>query len=143
MAPTVTTRSCSMQRSSVQQRTACSARSRRSGSTVATTRWPRARLLAHHLDDAVIARCRKRATATAKHHVPMGLRWPVERTNSWFSNFGQLPRNTDRKIAHRLAQIALAVTLLLTARLIDWRNRWTSDLGRCRGTYGRPASPCR
>jgi len=55
----------------------------------------------------------------------MGLRWPVERTNSWFSNFGQLRRNTDRKLVHRLAQFALAVVFLLTANLIDWRNRWS------------------
>lgn len=55
----------------------------------------------------------------------MGLRAPVERTNSWFSNFGQLRRNTDRKLVHRLAQFALAVAFLLTANLIDWRNRWS------------------
>jgi hypothetical protein len=53
------------------------------------------------------------------------MRWPIERTNSWLSNFGQLRRNTDRKVTHRLAQLALAVTLLLTAKLIDWRNRWS------------------
>jgi len=40
------------------------------------------------------------------------------------SNFGQLRRSTDRSPSHRLAQMALAVTLLLTAKLIDWRNRW-------------------
>lgn len=55
---------------------------------------------------------------------PLGLRWPVERTNSWLSNFGQMRRNTDRRIAHRLTQMALAITLLITAKLIDWRNRW-------------------
>ena len=55
----------------------------------------------------------------------MGLRWPVERTNSWLSNFGQLRRNTDRKSPHRLSQLALAVAFLLTAKLIDWRNRWS------------------
>jgi len=54
----------------------------------------------------------------------LGLRSPVERTNSWLSNFGQTRRNTDRKIAHRLTQMALANTLLITAKLIDWRNRW-------------------
>ena len=59
---------------------------------------------------------------------PMGLRWPVERTNSWLSNFGQLRRNTDRKTVHRLAQFALAVVFLLTAKLIDWRNRWSPDV---------------
>jgi transposase len=63
---------------------------------------------------------RKRATRQR----PLGMRWPVERTNSWLSNFGQLRRSTDRKIAHRLAQLALAITLLITAKLIDWRDRW-------------------
>ena len=32
---------------------------------------------------------------------PLGLRWRVERTNSWLSNYGQLRRNTDRKPEHR------------------------------------------
>jgi transposase len=54
----------------------------------------------------------------------LGARWPIERTNSWLSNFGQLRRNTDRRTTHRLAQLALAITLLITAKLIDWRNRW-------------------
>ena len=53
------------------------------------------------------------------------MRWPVERTNSWLTNFGQLRRNTDRRIIHRLAQLALAIALLITAKLIDWRNRWS------------------
>ena len=80
------------------------------------------------------ARCeirgkRRRGTAATKRAVPLGLRWPVERSNSWFTNFGQLRRNTDRSVVHRLAQLALAVTSLITAKLIDWRNRWA----------GRPA----
>ena len=66
-----------------------------------------------------------RGTATAPKTVPLGLRWAIERTNSWLSNFGQLRRNTHRRPQHRLAQLALAVTLLLTAKLIDWRNRWS------------------
>ena len=33
--------------------------------------------------------------------VPLGRRWPVERTNSWLTNYGQLRRNTDRKAVHR------------------------------------------
>ena len=41
------------------------------------------------------------------------------------SNFGQLRRNNDRRPRHRLAQLALAIALLLTAKLIDWRNRWS------------------
>ena len=52
------------------------------------------------------------------------MRWPVERTNIWFSNFGQLRRNTDRLTAQRLGQIALAVTLILTIKLVKWANRW-------------------
>jgi hypothetical protein len=55
----------------------------------------------------------------------LGLRWIVEATNTWWSNYGQLRRNTDRRIVHRLAQFALAVVILLTAKLIDWRDRWS------------------
>lgn len=58
---------------------------------------------------------RRRATS----RVPLGQRWPVERTNSWFSNYGQLRRNTDRCSAHRQAQVAFVVAILLIARLID------------------------
>jgi len=85
----------------------------------------RAELKAVGIDDAVIAKRRKRGQAKRALKVPLGLRWPVERTNSWLSNFGQLRRNTDRKVRHRLAQFALAVVFLLTAKLIDWRNRWS------------------
>jgi transposase len=85
----------------------------------------RQRLIQRMIDDAVIAKKRKKGDATAKSTQPMGLRWPVERTNSWLSNFGQLRRNTDRTTKHRLAQFALAVVFLLTAKLIDWRNRWS------------------
>jgi len=85
----------------------------------------RQRLAARDLDDAVIAKKRQRGSPGPAKNQPMGLRWPVERTNSWLSNFGQLRRNTDRKTIHRLAQFALAVTFLLTAKLIDWRNRWS------------------
>ena len=79
------------------------------------------------LDDVICARQRrdnKRGRKRPPVHAPIGPRWPVERTNSWLSNFGQLRRSTDRSPSHRLAQMALAVTLLLTAKLIDWRNRW-------------------
>lgn len=88
----------------------------------------RDRLAARLIDDAVIAKTRKPKTANRPaRKLPMGLRWPVERTNSWLSNYGQLRRNTDRTTTHRLAQLALAVTFLLTAKLIDWRNRWSPD----------------
>ena len=85
----------------------------------------RERLADRGIDDAVIAKKRKRKSVEPKKNQPMGLRWPVERTNSWLSNFGQLRRNTDRRTGHRLAQFALAVAFLLTAKLIDWRNRWS------------------
>jgi hypothetical protein len=52
------------------------------------------------------------------------MRWPVERTNSWLSNYGQLRRNTDRRITHRLAQFALAIALILTIKLVKWADRW-------------------
>jgi transposase len=80
------------------------------------------------LDDVVCARQRrdgkKPGMKRSPKPRPLGMRWPVERTNSWLSNFGQLRRSTDRTITHRLAQMALAVTLLITAKLIDWRDRW-------------------
>jgi transposase len=77
--------------------------------------------------ELVCSKVRTRAgykTRRRKTIVPLGLRWPIERTNSWLSNFGQLRRNTDRSIRHRIAQLSLAIALLLTAKLIDWRNRW-------------------
>ena len=92
----------------------------------------RERLKARKIDDAVIAKKKKRGSKAPKQTQPMGLRWPVERTNSWLSNFGQLRRNTDRKTAHRLAQFALAIAFLLTAKLIDYRNRWMKDLSPIR-----------
>jgi len=55
----------------------------------------RTNLAERGIDDAVIARKRKRGQAKTKSTQPMGLRWPVERTNSWLSNFGQMRRNTD------------------------------------------------
>lgn len=88
----------------------------------------RERLAERSIEDSIIAKKRKVGSKEPKTSQPMGLRWPVERTNSWLSNFGQLRRNTDRKSVHRLAQLALAVAFLLTAKLIDWRNRWSPDL---------------
>ena len=78
------------------------------------------------LNDTVISRKKKQGQPepdTAPYQ--LNKRWIVERTNSWLINFGQLRRNTDRQGIHRLAQLALAITLLITAKLIDWRNRWS------------------
>lgn len=85
----------------------------------------RARLVARGIDDHMIAKHSKRKAGKGSKNPKLGLRWPVERTNSWLSNYGQLRRNTDRKTVHRLAQLALAVAFLITAKLIDWRNRWS------------------
>jgi hypothetical protein len=67
-----------------------------------------------------------RSTNT-KRPLRLGLRWVVEGTNSWLSNYGQLRRNTDRCALHRHAQLCLAVAIIITAKLIDWRNRWSPD----------------
>jgi len=85
----------------------------------------RERLRGFGIDDAIIAKKRTRHDPPPAKKLSMGMRWPVERTNSWLSNYGALRRNTDRKTEHRLAQLALAVAFLLTAKLIDWRNRWS------------------
>ena len=77
---------------------------------------------AYGITDLICGKRRDAGTNTG----PRGIRWPIERTNS--SNFGQLRRNTDRRIHHRLAQLALAIT----AKLIDYRNRWMPDLARTR-----------
>lgn len=90
--------------------------------------WVRQHVTDIGIGDLVADRKRKaRAPGDGRvtpQRVPLGLRWPVERTNSWLTNYGQLRRNTDRHTNHRLAQIALAITIILTAKLIDWRNRW-------------------
>jgi transposase len=66
-----------------------------------------------------------KSKSKTKKPLSLGMRWPVERTNSWFSNFGQLRRNTDRLEAQRLGQIALAVVLILTVKLLKWAERWS------------------
>ncbi len=86
----------------------------------------RAQLTRFGLDDLNIQRRAKRG-ATQKTPLRLGLRWVVEGTNSWLSNYGQLRRNTDRRTRHRHAQLCLVVALLITAKLIDWRNRWNPD----------------
>ncbi len=60
-----------------------------------------------------------------KQPTRLGLRWIVEATNSWWSNYGQLRRNTDRRNKHRHAALCLATTVLIIGRLLDHRDRWT------------------
>lgn len=85
----------------------------------------RTRVAAAGLDDVVIQRKRPRGTSGTKHPMRLGLRWIVEATNSWWSNYGQLRRNTDRKPIHRHTALSLATVVLMTARLLNYRNRWS------------------
>jgi transposase len=81
------------------------------------------------ITDLVCAKTRPRGqTKLKKRPVPLGLRWPIERTNSWLSNFGQLRRSTDRFVAQRLAAMALAITLIITVKLVKWQKRWSPML---------------
>ena len=76
--------------------------------------------------EAVIPLRRKveRGARRAKSRISLGDRWPVERANSWLTNFGLLRRNTDRKLVHREAALDLAVALILTTKLVKWRKRF-------------------
>ena len=80
------------------------------------------------ITDVICARKRPKGQANhTKTTTPLGMRWTVERTNSWLSNYGQLRRNTDRHPHHRQAQLQLAITFIITIKLIDWRNRWSPN----------------
>ena len=83
------------------------------------------RCLALGLTDVICAKEKRKGEAKIKKSLTLGLRWPVERTNSWLSNFGQLRRNTDRFTAQRPGQVALAIALILTVKLVKWAKRWT------------------
>jgi transposase len=79
------------------------------------------------LHDVNIARRRPPTTTRRRRALPvrLGLRWIVEATNSWLSNYGQLRRNTDRTERHRHAALCLATTVLIIGKLIAYRNRWS------------------
>ena len=83
----------------------------------------RRQLTAAGLDDHVIQRRRQPGDHRPKT-ITLGLRWIVEATNSWLSNYGQLRRNTDRKSCHRHAALCLATTVLIVGKLLTWRDRW-------------------
>ncbi len=82
--------------------------------------------------DHLIQRRNHKPVDGKKPPLTLGLRWIVEATNSWFSNYGQLRRNTDRRNRHRHAQLCLVTTILITARLIDYRNQYMPDLAPIR-----------
>ena len=75
------------------------------------------------LTDHIIQRRRQPGDHRPKS-ITLGLRWIVEATNSWLSNYGQLRRNTDRKTIHRHAAICLAVTALIVGKLLTYRDRY-------------------
>jgi transposase len=85
----------------------------------------RQRLAAAGVTDAVIQRRGTKVPGVKKQPIRLGLRWIVEATNSWWSNYGQLRRNTDRRTRHRHAALCLATTILIIGRLLDHRDRWT------------------
>jgi transposase len=84
----------------------------------------RAQLAALGLDDLDIQRRGTKDPAKTQP-VRLGLRWIVEATNSWWSNYGQLRRNTDRRVRHRHAALCLATTILIVGKLIAYHDRWS------------------
>jgi transposase len=85
----------------------------------------RDRLRAQGINDFEIQRRGTKVPGVKKQPLRLGLRWIVEATNKWWSNYGQLRRSTDRRNRHRHAALCLATTVLIVGRLIDWRDRWT------------------
>ena len=76
------------------------------------------------LTDVVIAQKRQQGKVKTKKLLPLGQRWPVERTNSWFTNYGLLRRSTDGRGDHRQAMMALAAAFILTFKLFIWADCW-------------------
>jgi len=87
----------------------------------------RDRLRSRGLDQWQIQLRGTKVPGVNKQPLRLGLRWIVEATNSWWSNYGQLRRNTDRRNKHRHAALCLAATVLIIGRLITWRDRWASN----------------
>ncbi len=85
----------------------------------------RARLEARWLTDLDIQKRGTKPKPGEPHRLTLGLRWIVEATNTWWSNYGQLRRSTDRRERHRHAALRLATAVLIIGRLIDYRNRWS------------------
>jgi transposase len=84
----------------------------------------RARLAAYGLTQLDIQQRGTKPPPGTPHRITLGLRWIVEALNSWWTNYGQIRRSTDRNDIHRLTALSLATTVLMTCRLIDYRNRW-------------------
>jgi transposase len=86
----------------------------------------RTRLAGYGLTDLDIQRRGTKPPPGTPHRLTLGRRWIVEATNTWWSNYGQLRRSTDRKTCHRHAALQLATAVLIAGRLIDYRNRWST-----------------
>ncbi|HZA88355.1 MAG TPA: IS5 family transposase [Acidimicrobiales bacterium] len=84
----------------------------------------RDRLRAHRIGQFEIQRRGTKVPGVKKQPLRLGLRWIVEAINTWWSNYVQLRRNTDRRTRHRHAALCLATTVLIIGRLIDCRDRW-------------------
>jgi hypothetical protein len=87
----------------------------------------RERLARFGMQDLNIQRRGTKVPGVKKQPVRLGLRWIVEATNSWWSNYGQLHRNTDRRVRHRHAALRLATVVLITGQLITYRDRWSPN----------------
>lgn len=85
----------------------------------------RAQLLERGLQDLDIQQRGTKPEPGTPHQLTLGLRWIVEAANSWWSNYGQLRRNTDRAKRHRHAALQLTTAALIIGRLLDYRNRWS------------------
>lgn len=85
----------------------------------------RRRLQALGVTEFEIQRRGTKVPGVKKQPIRLGLRWVVEATNTWRSNYGQLRRNTDRKACHRHAALCLATVILIVGKLITWRDRWS------------------
>jgi hypothetical protein len=85
----------------------------------------RDRLRARGITEFEIQRRGAKIPGVKKQPLRLGLRWIVEATNTWWSNYGQLRRNTDRRARHRHAALCLATTVLIVGRLIDWCDGWS------------------
>lgn len=91
--------------------------------------YPKIRAMLHGLgpDELDIQRRGTKPPKGTPHRLTLGLRWIIESANSWLSNYGQLRRSTDRRSSHRHAAMCLATTVIITGRLIDYRNRWSPN----------------
>jgi transposase len=85
----------------------------------------RQRLVAVGITDFDIQLRGTKVPGVKKQPLNLGLRWVVEATNTWWSNYGQLRRNTDRRSRHRHAALCLATVVLIVGRLLTWRDRWS------------------